>query len=289
MSEEHELIDREQPLESLQDAARAVVTHNVTAMRAEPREKAEQTSQVLFGETVRILRDQDDFTEVNSPDGYKGWALRRHLSILETGERYPAVDRAAMVAPLFLPVFREPSGQSERITLLTLGTAVELGQGSAEAVYYPINLPGGGIGYLEGGALIVPRYPPIEKLGPNLAVVARGMIGVPYWWGGRTPFGLDCSGFVQRVYWLCGHTIPRDAYQQAASALFAPVERGDLQPGDLVFFQGGDPRGRGITHVGIALGENNFIHASGDLGVAITPLDSPPYNAQYRFARTILG
>lgn len=267
--------------------ARAVVTHNVTAMRAEPRDRAEQVSQVLFGETVRILRDEGGFTEVNSPDSYQGWVLRRHLSILETGERYPAPDRAAMVAPLFLPVFREPAGQSGRITLLTLGTAVELGQGRAEEVYYPINLPGGGTGYIEGAALIVPRYPPLDQLGPNLAVVAQGMIGVPYLWGGRTPFGLDCSGFVQRVYWLCGHTIPRDAYMQAASHLFAPVEKRDLQTGDLVFFQGDDPRGRGVTHVGIALGDGTFIHASGELGVAITPLDAPPHDAQYRAARRL--
>lgn len=269
--------------------ARAVVTHNVTAMRSEPRDRAEQVSQVLFGETVRLLQDEGDFTEVNSPDGYQGWVLRRHLSILETGERYPAVGRAAMIAPLFLPLFREPSGQSSRITLLTLGTAVELGQGRAEEVYYPINLPGGGTGYIEGAALIVPRYPPLDQLGPNLAVVAKGMVGVPYLWGGRTPFGLDCSGFVQRVYWLCGHTIPRDAYMQAASPLFAPVEKDDVQPGDLVFFQGEDPRGRGVTHVGIALGDGTFIHASGELGVAVTPLYTPPYDSQYRFARTLQG
>lgn len=276
-------------MDAPQNSAHAVVTHNVTAMRDEPRDKAEQISQVIFGETVGILRDQDHFTEVNSPDGYQGWVLRRHLSILETGERYPAVDRAAMVAPLFLPVFREPSGQSEPITLLTLGTAVEVCQGSADAVCNPINLPGGGIGYLEGGALIVPRYPPIEHLGPNLAVVAKGLIGVPYWWGGRTPFGMDCSGFVQRVFRLCGHTIPRDAYQQAASDLFAPVERTDLRPGDLVFFQGDDPRGRGVTHVGIALDADTFIHASGEIGVAITSLDSPPYSEQYRTARRLTG
>lgn len=269
--------------------ARAVVTHNVTAMRAEPRDLAEMVSQVIFGETVRLLRDDGDYTEINSPDGYQGWMLRRHVSILETGERYPAPDRAAMVAPLFLPVFREPNGHSTRLTLLTLGTAVELGQGSADEIYFPINLPGGGTGFIEGAALIVPRYPAIEQLGPNLAVVARGMIGVPYLWGGRTPFGLDCSGFVQRVYWLCGHVIPRDAWQQAASPLFTHVERSDMRVGDLVFFQGDDPRGRGVTHVGIALADGSFIHASGELGVAITPLDALPWADQYRFARRLVG
>ncbi len=267
--------------------ARAVVSHNVSAIRSEPSQRAEQTSQVIFGETVRLLRDEGDFTEIDSPDGYRGWTLTRHLSILETGERYPKPDRAAMVAPLFLPVFREPTGACERITLLTLGTAVELAEGSGEEPYFPIRMPNGANGYIEGAALIVPRYPPIDQLGPNLVVVARGLIGVPYWWGGRTPFGMDCSGFVQRVYWLCGHTIPRDAYQQGASDLFVSVERSDLRPGDLVFFQGDDPRDRGITHVGIAQGDGRFLHASMEIGVAGTPLDQPPYDHQYRTARRL--
>src|SRR5207248_2061619 len=139
---------------------------------------SEQTSQVILGETVRVLREQEGFAEIQSPDGYQGWTLRRHLRILAEGERYPDPVRAAMVAPLFLPVYREPDGRSERITLLTLGTAVELGQGDAEAAFYPIRMPAGETGYVEATALIVPQYPKLENLGPNLAVVARGMIGI---------------------------------------------------------------------------------------------------------------
>jgi hypothetical protein len=254
-------------------------------MRAEPVERSEQTSQVILGETVRVLREEGGFAEIQSPDGYQGWTPRRHLRVLGEGERYPDPARAAMVAPLFLPVFRVASGHSERITLLTLGTAVELGQGDADAEFYPIRLPAGETGYVEAAALIVPRYPALENLGPNLAVVAKGLIGVPYWWGGRTPFGMDCSGIVQRVYWLCGQVIPRDAYLQDRDDRFDPVERDAVQAGDLLFFQGDrDPRSRGITHVGMALGDGRFIHASGELGVAITTMEAEPYVRQFRSA-----
>lgn len=269
---------------------RAAVMQNVTPMRAAPDERAEQVSQVLFGETVRLLRDEGEYTEIQSPDSYQGWTLRRHLAILETGERYPEPTRAAMVTTLFLPVFREPSGRAERLTLLTLGTAVELGDGDAEATYYPIRLPNNEIGYLEGSALIIPKYPPPEALGPNLAIVARGMVGIPYLWGGRTPFGMDCSGFTQRVYWLCGLVIPRDAYLQAQWPGFVPVARDALQPGDLLFFAGDDdPRERVITHVGMALGDGRFIHAAGGSGVTITPLDATPYNRQFVGARRAIA
>jgi hypothetical protein len=267
---------------------RAVVAHNVTAMRAEPDGRKEQVSQAIFGEVVGLLQEDGDYAEIETPDGYHGWALAAHLTELEEGTTYPDPARRGVVSALFLPVLREPSGRSERLTLLTLGSVVELATGGARADYCPIRLPGGETGYLESNSLLIPEYPPPETLGPNLVVVARGMIGVPYLWGGRTPFGMDCSGFMQRVYALCGHIIPRDAYLQARWERFTPVDREDLRAGDLVFFAGDhDPRGRGVTHVGMALGGGRFIHASGGSGVVITALDTPPHDRQFCGARRL--
>jgi len=268
--------------------ARAAINHNVLPMRAEPADRAEQVSQAIFGETVTVYRHDGEYTEIETPDEYRGWCLSRHLGILETGEKYPEPARAAMVTPLFLPVFRDQSSRSERISMLTLGTVVELAPGDTTQELVPFRFPNGQIGFLEAGALIVPDYPAKENLGPNVALVARGMIGVPYLWGGRTPFGIDCSGFTQRVYWLCGVSIPRDAYQQAAWQGFQEVNRQELKAGDLIFFAGDeDPQNRKITHVGIALADGRFIHASGKLGVTITPLDEPPYDRQFQCARRI--
>ena len=271
--------------------ARAVVTANVAPMRAEPNSRAEQTSQAIFGETVRVHEEIGEFTRIQTPDSYSGWTLSSQLWVLETDERYPDPLRAAMISSLILPVYREPSGRSERVTLLTLGTAVELSEGDADAAFYPIRFPSGEVGYLESSALIVPHFPSVAELGPNLAVVARGLIGVPYLWGGRTPFGIDCSGFTQRVYWLCGQVIPRDAYQQAAAEMLAPVEREEIQPGDLLFYRSPeDPRSRGVTHVGLALEGENFIHASSRYnGVSVSPLDDSHYGSQFVGARRIRG
>jgi cell wall-associated NlpC family hydrolase len=96
---------------------------------------------------------------------------------------------------------------------------------------------------------------------------------------------------VQRVYWLNGHVIPRDAYQQAASDLFEPVEKENLRAGDLLLFASkDDSRGRGITHVGMALDSARFIHASTRYsGVSISPFEDTHYGPQYTAARRLKG
>lgn len=268
--------------------ARAVVARNVVPLRAEPDDGAEMISQAIFGETVIPGDTRGSYTEVETPDAYRGWAYSSDLVILETGERYPNPARAAMTASLFLPVFRDADGRSERLTLLTLGTVVELAAGEEGQTYYPIRFPDGRIGFVESEALIVPSYPEPTQIGPNLVIVARGMIGVPYLWGGRTPFGMDCSGFTQRVYFLCGRIIPRDAWQQAESADFEPVDLADLRAGDLVFFAGRhDPLRRGITHVGIAQADGRIIHADPKRGVAITTLEEALESRDWRGARRL--
>ncbi|MGC8668011.1 MAG: NlpC/P60 family protein [Chthonomonadales bacterium] len=264
---------------------RGVVIHNVCPMRAEPSGEAEQVSQAIFGETVRIVGQSGAYVRIQTPDAYEGWVLQKHLAPLSGGGAYPEASRAAAVASLFLPVLPQPSEGSERITLLTLGTLLEVVQPDAAPGYCSVKLPDGRIAYVAASGLTDPPAP-AKDLGRSLVEAARKLIGVPYLWGGRTPFGMDCSGFVQRLYWLCGTTIPRDAHEQAASNAFEEVDLGDAQGGDLLFFGSGTGMDReGITHVGMCLGDGRFIHSAGAFGVIVTPMDDPGYRAMFRCAR----
>ena len=114
--------------------------------------------------------------------------------------------------------------------------------------------------------------------------MARQYVGVPYVWAGRSPSGFDCSGFIYYVFDQLGYGLPRMADGQFEVGI--PVSRNSLEPGDLVFFETYEP---GPSHVGIYIGNDQFIHASSGAGhVTVTPLIKTYYRDRYLGARRIL-
>ncbi len=120
--------------------------------------------------------------------------------------------------------------------------------------------------------------------GQRIVNYAKQFLGVPYVWAGRSPSGFDCSGFISYVFGQQGISVPRMADEQFAIGL--SVNQYDLQQGDLVFFTTYEP---GPSHVGIYIGNGQFIHASSGAGhVTITSLSSQYYQARYLGARRII-
>lgn len=121
-----------------------------------------------------------------------------------------------------------------------------------------------------------------ESLADSLISTGSQFLGVPYVWGGTSPSGFDCSGFTQYVLARNGIAVPRVASAQAT--LGAEVSRGDLQKGDMVYFQTYKP---GVSHVGFYVGNGRFLHAGGDR-VQISGLDEPYWSTRYLFAKRVL-
>jgi cell wall-associated NlpC family hydrolase len=108
-------------------------------------------------------------------------------------------------------------------------------------------------------------YVPFEKLTTkeNLLNIAEPYLNTAYLWGGKSIFGIDCSGFVQQVYKMLGIVLPRDAYQQATVGESVGFLE-EVQLGDLAYFDNAERR---ITHVGIMLNSHQIIHASGKVRI----------------------
>ena len=120
--------------------------------------------------------------------------------------------------------------------------------------------------------------------GNDIVSEAKQHIGVDYVFGGTTPNGFDCSGFVRYVYKQAGISLPRsssDQYDVGKS-----VSKNDLEPGDLVFFSG--TYKSGISHAGIYVGSNKFISASSSQGVKIDTLNSGYWGSKYTGAKRVL-
>ena len=122
-----------------------------------------------------------------------------------------------------------------------------------------------------------------SSTGSEIVDIALNYLGVPYVYGGTSPYGFDCSGFVQYVYSQCGYYISRTAQPQYSDGYY--VSYSDLQPGDLVFFSATDGSAYsssidGISHVGIYIGGGDFVHAGGSC-VKITSLNDGWYSPKY--------
>lgn len=117
----------------------------------------------------------------------------------------------------------------------------------------------------------------------KIIATAKQYIGVPYLWGGATPSGFDCSGFVQYVFKKHGITLPRTSKEQYTVGTY--VSRANLKVGDLVFF---NTSGSGISHLGIYIGNDQFIHSSTSKGVTITSLSSSYWSSRYWGGRRVL-
>ncbi len=137
-----------------------------------------------------------------------------------------------------------------------------------------IELVTGEKGWIQRGDIdFAPKIKTLEEM----IAFSKKFLGLPYTWGGTSSYGFDCSGFVQMLFKEMGFLLPRDSRDQAQCALFMSVKQEDIQPGDLVFF--GKTQ---ITHVGLSLGNDEFIHSGvTELPmIMISNLQSGKYNFQ---------
>jgi cell wall-associated NlpC family hydrolase len=123
-----------------------------------------------------------------------------------------------------------------------------------------------------------------SSIAANLAHDAMRFLGVPYSFGGTSTAGFDCSGYVQHVFAMLGIHLPRTADSQYLKG--QRVRGGDLQPGDLVFFQTYAP---GASHVGIYLGNDQFVHASSSRGVMVSKLSESYWASRYLGAKRVVA
>lgn len=261
--------------------ARGVAHRGLAHVRREPGHASELVTQMILGEEALVLEERDGWLRARLGDGYEGWI--HHGSLL----RHPVGDRPAFEARL---AARRPGDGAWVVTargaVLRAGPeadaapASDLVQGgivraAPERGALRVTLPDGLEGWLPAGDAIPADRLPERFPADGAAVLAHAgrFLGLPYLWGGTSEKGFDCSGMVQRILWLHGVLVPRDAHEQATAG--QPVEAGEgwdgVRDGDLAFFA--ERPGR-VTHVGFLAAGGRLLHASTSRnGVAWNALD----------------
>ncbi len=222
----------------------------IAPLLAQPSLRAEQVSQLVLGETGRVLEAAKEWRRIRGDlDGYEGWV---HFGYLIETDPAGASQWTRAAAGWSLGATLSVTGQRLRMPLRARAVL----EGAR------VRLPDGRVADVAEGDVLT---------APDATARARGTAperwaleyfqGAPYEWGGVTPWGVDCSGLVQTTFAARGTALPRDAALQLGLGAEIPLD--DRRPGDLLFFRG---ESDGVTHVAFAADGDSLIHSTVSCG-----------------------
>ncbi len=266
-----------------------LVNVSVCNMRSDKSNTSEMVSQALMGTPVKILKKEDGWYLIQTPDSYLGWIDSEAIATMKTKEHNQWKDSERLFYIKKAGEIYSDAQADMPISDIVAGCILQL-TGEHKG-FYTVRLPDGRKGLIvRNEAIPFINLTPENFFKPgSLIATAKSFMGLPYLWGGTSPKGFDCSGFVKTVYYLNGIILSRDASQQFDHGIWLrkSLYPDSLKAGDLLFFgssKSGKPR---ATHVAMYIGNTEFIHASGM--VKINSLDSTDaYFSRFRI-KTFIG
>lgn len=227
----------------------AICNLTLVPVRKESSDRGEMVSQLLFGDGVEILDKYKSWYKIKIlADDYLGWIDQKQVALINDEEKSNYDSFSNFVSKDLL-----------QIAILNNSEMCTVVMGSTLPFYSNKKMTFGGNDYSFEGNLV----DTLVKQAEHIPLQAQLYLNSPYLWGGRSPFGIDCSGLTQIVYKICGYQLKRDANQQAEQGETISFLE-ESKPGDLAFFDNEEGK---IIHVGIITHGGHIIHASGKVRV----------------------
>lgn len=226
-----------------------VLRLSLVPVRANPSDAAEMISQLLFGEHYLVLEESEDAKWLkikNAFDGYEGWIDRKqhHRISKEYYEQISETEYKICIDLVSKILFKQ------QINHVVAGSVLPL-------LNNPIFKDEENVAFNGTSKTLYQKWGVASMINQ-----ANKYLNTPYLWGGRTPFGIDCSGFTQIVYKTGGYIIPRDSSEQIMKG--KEVDFIDRRAGDLAFFTNKEGK---MNHVGLVMEDGKIIHASGKVRI----------------------
>ena len=282
-----------------------VVEFSANYMREAPGFVQENGNQSLMGTVVEILDKDGYWLKIKSPEPYTAWAV--DMGIVEMSQEeidsYLAAPKYLVTAE-FSHLFSAPSPGADRVCDLIMGDLLRKvftpkGKPVARKGFFKAVLPSGKEGWVKikdvaDFSMWADSAVPSAE---NVIKAAKLFVGVPYFWGGNTIKGVDCSGLTRCAFMMNGLLLPRNTGQQVRTGDevdCSGIAAGDfsaIEPGDLIFF--GNPETRKVSHVAIYIGDGHIIHSSNVVRInSLRPSDPDYYKGgvpRILAVRRILG
>ena len=221
---------------------------SVVPIRLEPSDTSEMVTQVLFGEHLKVLEKRKKWSKIRIHfDNYEGYIDNKQF--LQISEDY--YNELSNQSPVYAgEMIDYIVDNNNKLSTLVIGSNLPFYNDKTLQILDTSFQYEGGV-YKD------------ELAKSEIVHKAYLFLNAPYLWGGKTPFGTDCSGFTQMVYKICGYSLKRDASQQATQGeVLSFIE--ESEPGDLAFFDNSEGV---ITHVGIIMNDYHIIHAHGNVRI----------------------
>ncbi len=251
---------------------------SIVPCRKEPSDRSEMVTQLLFGDIFEITETQGSWCRIKiNYDDYDCWIDKKQFLPIAFQTYELLAAEPIICSNEFVQIINHKN-TSHQIPIVLGSTLPNYDSGDCLIENQQYNFE---------GEVTTGQYSNDKN---NIVETAIQYLNSPYLWGGKTPFGIDCSGFTQMVYKLNGIKLKRDAYQQAEQGeILSFVE--EAEAGDLAFFDNEEGR---IVHVGIVLDNNKIIHASGKVRIdgfdhhGIFNNDKKDYSHQLRLLKRIV-
>lgn len=255
------------PSADLMGKTQGVIKISVANLRSHPKHSAELATQAILGTPVKIYKKYENWYLIQTPDNYISWVDSGGVELMDT---VTANDWKSSSKVIFTKTYGHthstPDKNTQVVSDIVAGGILE--KINEVPGYFKVKYPDGRTAYIDKNE--AEEYgqwtQDLDPTTASLVATSKQFMGVPYLWGGTSTKGVDCSGFTKTIYFLNGMVIPRDASQQVHTG--KPVDSTKnfehLIEGDLLFFgrKATDSTPEKVVHVGMWIGNNEFIHAS---------------------------